>query len=258
MKFLPTCLCLFACGTHLSPALDIPPATRKSPAPATESAEETGRHAAAQTAAAIEALGPNPASRLIASIVFKAVRSSPASVLPIVQAAVSVSPQAAATAIVGAATAAVPNPWKQVAFRRIAANIGVSRKKSGPDFKAGRDGKQSSDGKGSVDLGGHAPGSRNSAGRENEGKDEITISLAEAIAGTALDTQPGLSLPELQAAVDAALLADPDKLLRDILSPRTLSGVGDAGTSNFANEPLRVRIAGNTPVTTPKPPVVSQ
>lgn len=258
MKFLPTCLFIFAWSTQLSPALDIRPATRKSPAPAAESTEETARHVAAQTAAAIEALGPNPASRLIASIVFKAVRSSPGSVLPIVQAAVTVSPQAAATAIVGAATAAVPNPWKQVTFRHISANIGVSRKKSGPDFKTARDGKQSSDGKGSVDLGGHAPGSRNSARQENDGDGEITISLAEAIAGTALDTQPGLSLPELQAAADAALLADPDKLLRDILSPRTLSGVGDAGTSNIANEPLRVRIASHTPVATPKPPVVSQ
>lgn len=197
------------------------------------------RRIAADTAAAINALGANPGTRQISSIVFKAVRSSPASVLYIVDAAVRVSPQAAATEIVIAATAGVPNPWKKVVYRRLAA---VEEKKHAPDFKGGPDGKQISEGKGV-----HAP--------EDQGTE---MTLAEAIAHAAFDAQPGLGMPALLAAVNVALLSDPAILLQRIGGPRVVSGVGDAGTSNYANEPLRPRVSGGSTVPVPSAPAVSQ
>ena len=78
--------------------------------------------------------------------------------------------------------------------------------------------------------------------------DGSQMTLAEAIALTAFASQPGLSFPSLQGAVDLALRTDPATLLRDVQSSRAISGVGDAGGSNYANEPLR----------TPNPPVVSR
>ena len=74
------------------------------------------------------------------------------------------------------------------------------------------------------------------------------MTLAEAIARTAFDADPSLSFSTVQAAVNAALLADPAKLLQSIESPRAASGGGDAGQSNYANEPLRI----------PKQPAVSR
>ena len=78
--------------------------------------------------------------------------------------------------------------------------------------------------------------------------DGSQMTLAEAIALTAFASQPGLSFPSLQGAVDLALRTDPATLLRDVQSSRAISGVGDAGISNYANEPLR----------TPAQPVVSR
>lgn len=216
---------------------------------ATESPAESGHRAGAETVAAIEALGANPSNRQISGIVFNSVRISPANVLAIVDAAVRVSPQAAAPDIVTAATAAVPDPWKQVIYRR----IGSRHAKSDRDFKGGADGKHV------VDLDGHP--ARNGVGNspgDPSGENALSVSLAEAIARTAFDAQPGLSFPALQAAADIALRTDPATLLRNIQSPRTASGVGDAGSSNYANEPLRARVAGGTVVPTPNPPVVSR
>lgn len=76
----------------------------------------------------------------------------------------------------------------------------------------------------------------------------IPMTLAEAIVRTAFDALPGLSFSSLQAAADAALRTDPATLLRNIQSPQNASGVGDAGPSNYANEPLR----------TPEQPAVSR
>ena len=217
-----TFLSLALCGACAASAAD-------KPAPAAaEATGETASREAAETGTAIGTLGANPATRQISAIVFKAVRSSLANVLPIVDAAVHASPQAAVPEIVTAAVAAVPNPWKQVTYRRLTA---PDRKKS-----ATADGRL-------TDLSGRAPDFKSGpGGRDARGPSEAdgrTMTLAEAIARTAFDARPGLSLPNLQAAVDAALLTDPETLIRRIQSPRSVSGVGDAGGSNYANEPLR-------------------
>ena len=239
LKQLPsTFLSLCLCGASVALAAG-KPAPEKNAA-VKDAADETNRRAAADTAAAIGALGANPRTRQISAIVFKSVRSSPASVLHIVNAAVRVSPQAAAPEIVTAATAAVPNPWKQVTYRRLAA---PDVKKSAPDFKGEPDFKSGRDGKGV---------------RGPAEPDGTAMTLAEAIARTAFDAQPGLSLSSLQSAADTALLTDPAALMRVIQSSRSISGVGDAGSSNYANEPLRPTVAGTAPVPTPNQPVVSQ
>lgn len=215
--------------------------------PAKATGGETGSRVAADTAAAIQALGAALRTREISAIVFKAVRSSPDQVLSIVHAAARVAPKAAVPEIVTSAVAAVPNPWKQVTYRRLTE---IDQKKSEPDYKGGPDGKQSRHGDPNMDLGGR--NARNASGRSAE--DPATaangslITLAEAIAQTAFDAQPGLSFATLQTAVDIALRTDPATLLRDVQSARAISGVGDAGISNYANEPLR----------TPKQPVVSR
>lgn len=231
-KLSSTFLSLCLCGASVALALDRP--APEKPAAMKDNADANGNRTAAETVTAIEALGAKPGTKQISTIVFKAVRSSPESVLAIVHAAVRVSPQAAVPEIVIAATAAVPNPWKQVAWRRLTA---PDVKKSAPDFKGGPDGK-----------------SVRSPAEPGDG----TMTLAEAIAQTAFDAQPGIPLFTLHAAVDIALLTDPATLLRQIQSPRTLSGVGDAGSSNYANEPLRPPVAGSTPVPTPNQPAVSQ
>lgn len=189
---------------------------------------------------AIEALGEKPTNRQVANVVFAAVRKSPENVLPIVDAAVSVSPQSAAPAIVTAATAAVPDPWKQVTYQRLMKHHG---KKGARDFKGGPEGKDI------VNLDGHAPARG----------DAQAVTLAEAITRTAFDARPGLTLTDLQSAVEVALNTDPATLLRYVQSSRSISGVGDAGSSNFANEPLRSRTLRGTPaIPAPLPPVVSR
>jgi hypothetical protein len=223
-KLLSTFLSLSLCGGGVALALDTP----GTPPPANDAANEATRRIAAETAAAIEALGANPTTKQISTIVYKAVRSSPDNVLHIVDAAIRVSPQSAAPEIVTAATAGVPNPWKQVNYRRLEA---AELKKSGPDFKGGPDGKQARD-----------------LGPATSAPDGKPMTLAEAIVRTAFDAQPGLSFSALQTAANTALLTDPATLMRYIQSPNAVSGVGDAGLSNYANEPLR----------TPKQPVVSQ
>jgi hypothetical protein len=225
-KLLSTFLSLSLCGGGVALALDTP----GTPPPANSAANEATRRIAAETAAAIEALGANPTTKQISTIVFKAVRSSPDNVLHIVDAAIRVSPQAAAPEIVIAATAGLPNPWKQVNYRRLEA---PELKKSGPDFKGGPDYKSGPDFKG---------------GPATSAPDGKPMTLAEAIVRTAFDAQPGLSFSVLQAAANTALLMDPATLIRYIQSPNAVSGVGDAGLSNYANEPLRP----------PKQPVVSR
>ena len=84
------------------------------------------------------------------------------------------------------------------------------------------------------------------------------MTLAEAIAQTAFDARPGLLLSALRSTVDAALLADPATLMRNIQSPRAISGVGDAGSSNYANEPLRPQVARAIPIPAPNQPAVSR
>ena len=281
-QLLSTFLTLCLCGGGVALAIDEPGVPQSVQGPA----DATARRVAAGTIASIAALGANPATKQISSIVFKAVRSSPDNVLVIVDAASRVSPLSAVPEIVTAATAAVPNPWKQVAYHRL------HGKSSGPDYNGGPDGKQARDGGKNMDLGGREPGA--TAGRGTSGRSAgdpgsnasggngvaigsifwnsgtfgtggadpfvfdpsqagnavngSTMTLAEAIAITAFQAQPGLSFSSLRAAVDIALRTDPAVLLGNILGSRSVSGVGDAGLSNYANEPLR----------TPKQPAVSR
>lgn len=437
--FLSICLC----GAGVGLAAE-GPAVTPAGTDANVSSGESGSRAGAETTAAIKALGANPSARQISNLVFNAIRTSPADALLIVHAAVRVSPQAAVPEIVTAAAAAVPNPWKEVVYRRISAGSGQHRMRvdalpvqsaehwaihaqhARTDWRAVTEGenlalhrpvkfqpapnyasisktddsKQLTDGevvrpsdshgdshlwedrravgwtgqphvRMIVDLGVVKPvgrvairfqtainneditptqlklalsddGNRFYPVRTLTGKihpgdseartfnplpaadagvhaitleagfaarfvqidiesrgtvlcDEIAVleaddavpslsgapsvqhgrqvtdeglvtnigdgnrvSLAEAIARTAFDARPGLSLPELHGAVDLALNSDPAALLRNIQSPRTLSGVGDAGSSNYANEPLRARVLGTAAVPAPNPPAVSR
>lgn len=257
-KILFTFLSLSLCCGSLTLALDDPGIAQ----PVKDAVDEASRRIAGETAAAIAALGANPSTNQIAAIVFKAVRSSPESVLRIVDAAVRMSPRPAIPEIVTAATAAVPNRWKQVTYRRLAA---LAAKKSAPDDSGtqrpglsiglsdqrssgpgpGEPGTTSTNG--SLADGGASPSASNPSPGGNSANG-IPMTLAEAIARTAFDAEPSLSFSAVQAAVNAALLADPAKLLQSLESPRAASGGGDAGLSNYANEPLR----------TPKQPAVSQ
>ncbi len=249
MKISYAFLTIFIIGSGVALAADKPASAIPKKAESTESSRESNRRAASETAAAIGALGANPTNRQISNVVFAAVRNSPENVLAIVHAATRVSPQSAAPAIVTAATAAVPDPWKSVTYHRIMTQPG---KKAAHDFKGGSDGKHI------VDLDGQTPGHGNGAGSPNpHGTSDGPLTLAEAIARTAFDAQPGLSFPELVSAVDVALNTDPSTLLRYVLSSRSISGVGDAGSSNVANEPLR-RTLGGKIVPLPNPPVVSR
>lgn len=251
VKQKATAILLLVCSACAISAGDNAPAPAGTAAGPGAAGDADQREAAAAVSA-IKALGPNPSVRQIANIIFSAVRKSPASVLPIVHAAVIASPQVAAPEIVTAATAAVPDPWKKVTYHRITAPVG---KKAAPDFKGGHDGKQIADGKriiAGVSLkvmpGALAP---IAAG------EEPALTLAEAIIRTALDALPGIELAALQLAADIALLGDPAVLLRYIQSPRAISGVGDAGMSNYANEPRRPGVAGTTPIPAPQQPAVS-
>ena len=259
-----------------------------------DAAEDESRRAAAETAAAIAVLGNNPAVKQVAAIVFKAVRSSPGSVLPVVHAATLAAPAVAVPDIVNAATAALPNPWKRIVYRRFAADMlkksqsdfkgtvaggrGLDFRGREPDFKGGRSERNGRDPSLSGQPGTFGdpsqrgafgdPSQRGTFGDPSQGgavQDTgansgggYPMTLAEAIVQTAFDARPGLSLSALQSAVDSALLAAPATLLRNIQSPRTVSGVGDAGGSNYANEPLRSRVSTGTPVPAPNQPVVSR
>lgn len=232
-----TAIFICFCSVGVVFASEKPPVVPPPAPSAFAAADEAGqRAAAAAVAAAIESLGAKPSTRQISNIVFKAVRSSPSAVLAIVRAAVVASPQAAAPEIVTAATAAVPDPWKKVVYHHNTA-LRIRDGKSTvdrPDFKGGR-------------------GERSPAKIEDP-----TLTLAEAIVRTALDAQPGLSLASLQSAADVALTSDPAILLRTILSPQSVSGVGVAGLSNYANEPLRPTVSSISPVAAPNPPAVSR
>ena len=163
------------------------------------------------------------------------------------------SPQPAVPDVITAATAAVPNRWKQVTYRRLTELEAV---KAGPDDRSGSQQPDSGVGAsdagtisttGSLANGGTIPSTSSQAPVANSANG-IPMTLAEAIARTAFDADPSLSFSTVQAAVNAGLLADGTNLLRSLESPTGASGTGDAGQSNYANEPLR----------TPKQPAVSQ
>jgi hypothetical protein len=191
-------------------------------------------------AEAIKAL-PEPVSkRLVADIVYHAVQSCPDSVLAIVDSAVSTAPATAAEEIVAAAVSAVPDPYKLVSMP--AKNAARAQPVAG-DFKSTQDGKSIDDGK---------------AGPYSA--DRPQIPLADAIVQTANNAREGLSIDALAAAADYALKFGVDKALAALDDPRLLFGVGDAGLTNFENEPRRAVSGGEVPTPTPRstPPPVSQ
>jgi hypothetical protein len=143
--------------------------------------------------AAIQGLGPDPKSNLIAGIVKAAVTAAPSEVLDIVKAAVKASPGAAAPAIVKAAVTSVPHPEDMVSVN----SQPRAERLGGSD-------KQTSDGK-SV-----------------SGTEQL-LTIAEAIVQAAVAADPGLSSAVLTAAVDEALTppGSPPARLTVVLAPPT-------------------------------------
>jgi hypothetical protein len=145
--------------------------------------------------AAIQGLGPDPKSSVIASIVKDAVTAAPSEVLDIVKAAVKASPGAAAPAIVKAAVTSVPHPEDMVSVN--------SQPRA--ERLAGSD-KQTSDGK-------------SASGTEQ------LLTIAEAIVQAAVAADPGLSSTVLTAAIDEALTpttpGSPPARLTVVLAPPT-------------------------------------
>lgn len=211
------------------------------------SGSSASRLAGPTAAAAIESLGSTPSARKVSAIVFAAVRVIPDSAIDVVRAAVKVAPNAAPE-IAAAAVCAVPNPWKEVLYRRggsytrsdrrLASTGGIRPER---DFKssAGDASKDMVDFKDVVDLSKDAPAP------------EQSMTLAEAIVSAA--SEPSESLASVQSAVDVALASDPTVLFYAVGGPEGLSGFGDAGSSNYENEPIKIA----APVQ-PNPPPVSR
>jgi hypothetical protein len=200
------------------------------------------------TLAAIHGLGPEATSKQIAALVYAAVHVTPDSALNIVRATVKLSPKAAPE-IAAAAARAVPNPWKEVRYHRIASQAPAqmppqlppqppgpkerdfkSSLGTEPDFKSSR---KERDFKSS-------PADRSLLEPVEEELDPSTpgstMSLAEAIVQTAVDA--GGNLADVQRAVDEALFGDPGLLFSKVGDPRGISAVGTAGNSNYGNEPF--------------------
>lgn len=75
------------------------------------------------------------------------------------------------------------------------------------------------------------------------------MTLAEAVIQAALDARADLAPAAIYAAVEAVLRNAPGWRITAIYDPRGISGVGSAGTNNYANEPLRRK----TPTLAPNP-----
>jgi hypothetical protein len=152
-----------------------------------------------------------------------AVKTLPDSAIEIVRAAVAMAPAEAADEIVAAALTALPDPWKQVFYTRVAAPVirtGERDFKGGPDFKGEPDFK-----------GGPA-----ATGLPGQG---APMTMAEAVVQAALDARAGLSPTALFAVAESILRTAPGWLIGAIYDPKGISGVGDAGLNNYANEPFR-------------------
>lgn len=184
------------------------------------------RRAAEVTTAVIVGLGPVPAASRVAAVVYAEAHAAPERVLDIVRAAVLVAPADAADEIAASAVLAIPDPWKRVVYTRMSAPVqrGERDFKGGPDFKGEPDFKELVSG------------------------EPVPMSLAEAVVQTVLDAGVA-NAPSVFAAVEAVLRTAPGRLITAIYDPRGISGVGDAGTNNYANEPFRRR----PPTLAPKP-----
>jgi hypothetical protein len=142
--------------------------------------------------AAIQGLGADPASDLVAAIVSAAVKAAPSEVLDIVTAAVKASPRATAPAIVTAAVSSVPHPEQLV-------TVNVQRR---AERAAGMD-KQ-------LDA-------------KALPEEQKQLTLAEAIVQAALDADPSLNADELTTASDSGLTStfSPGRtfILTSVLAP---------------------------------------
>ncbi len=78
----------------------------------------------------------------------------------------------------------------------------------------------------------------------------VSITLAQAIAETIFDTRPSVNHTLVLSAIDIALNGDPTRMEQIVTGSRGISGVGDAGNKNYANEP---RFPRPTPRPTPRP-----
>lgn len=165
-------------------------------------------------AAAVRALGPRLGAKRVSGIVHTAVRLLPEHALEIVRAAVLAARAEYANDIVIAAVSAVPDPWKQVLYREV-----LQTQHGDRDFKGEPDHKAIVESESQV--GG------------------LPMTLAEAIVQTALAARPGLSRTGMIIAVEGVLQSAPGVLIGSISDPRGISGVGDAGNNNYANEPRR-------------------
>jgi hypothetical protein len=207
--------------------------------------------AGSTTAIAIQSLGPDATPKQVAAIVFAAVRAVPDSALNIVRAAVAVAPNDAPQ-IAAAAARAVPNPWKEVRYAHptpgqpgrpgqpdqtppgqpavtsstLAQNQRPAPSNREPDFKSPPVDH-------SLASAGNTPNPVLDPAAAGD-----PMSLAEAIVQAAVDAHAGVDPAAVQAAVDAALFGDPSTLFNSIADPKGISGVGEAGNSNIANEPI--------------------
>lgn len=235
-----------------------PPALQQEVAAAPKSAPQivvrelqaSGEAAPAQagliTAAAIAGLGPAPSNAQVARVVNAAVRALPDSAIEIVRAAVATAPAEAADEIVAAALTAVPDPWKQVFYTRATAPVRTGER----DFKGGPESRP----EGVPDAVGGAVGTAPPGGQGPVGFG-APMTMAEAIVQAALDARSGLSAPALFAVAESVLRGSPGWLIGAIYDPKGISGVGDAGLNNYANEPFRTPPAVLAPVVAP-PPIV--
>ena len=259
---LPLLICGLAVGIHSAVAEDqsATPRSENSATPAsaaalTESLRAAGPKAAAvvvpETVAAIQALGPEATSKQISAIVYAAVRATPDSALNIVRAAVKLSPESAPD-IAAAAARAVPNPWKEVRYQKgphaeqppqTTTPAPLPPQPPGakePDFKSSpkeRDFKSPPVDRSFLEPVQEAlnPGDPADPG--------AFMSLAEAIVYTAVEA--GGKLDPVQLAVDAALYGDPGLLFSKVGG--AISAQGNAGNSNYGNEPFKKSTAPKTP-----------
>ena len=183
------------------------------------------------TLAAIQGLGPKAPAKQIAAIVYSAVHASPDSALQIVRAAVSAAPKAAPN-IAAAAALAVPNPWKEVRYQSAGPVQMTATSVAPPALRKERDFKSERDYKSEPDYKSPTESVQDSVPPADIG-DPMT--LAEAIVQAAVDG--GADRGAVQAAVDSALFGDPGVLFDKVGGAKSISGVGDAGSSNYANEP---------------------
>lgn len=171
-------------------------------------------------ATGIRALGQKPAPSQVGDIVYKAVKTIPEAVLDIVRVATQVAPHAAEE-IIEAAISALDDPWKEILY--VPTPPGETTFAVESDGKTLLDGKMLLGDRGFQTDKGYGPGT--------------PLPAAEAIVLAVAESAPGLDTFALYAAADRALSRSPLGSLRALSDPKVISPVGDAGRTQFGNEP---------------------